>query len=117
MKTIDVVLIILLLLFLTNGLKHTLLHLHGEGSCCGGSKEKVKSKRYPGKPIKTLKLSIDGMHCSNCKNRIVASLQKIDGVSCDVNLSKKEVNIKLYHPIDESQIHSTIAKLGYTIVQ
>lgn len=116
MNTSTVIVIIILILILIPAVKGGITHLKGEGSCCGGPKEKPVRKKIKGKPIESLYIEIEGMHCSNCKNRIEKNLDALDGVVANVSLSKKAATVKLYKDIDHSLITSIIEDLDFKVL-
>lgn len=62
-----------------------------------------------------LRLQIDGVHCNNCVGRITSGLRSIDGVKAvDLTLDGSCV-VHAAHGTAQSQIESTIQKLGYSI--
>ncbi len=90
--------------------------MKGEGSCCGGPKEKSVKKHIPGKPKSTLIVHIEGMHCDNCKNRVERHLDEIEGVVAKVNLSKKLAKVFLYEEVDEALIRKTIEDQDFEVI-
>lgn len=107
-----VIAIILLIFFI--GLKSTVKHFKGQGACCGGgSSVKAKRKKLMGTVVTELTLTIDGMHCENCKNRIESKINELEGVSCKVYLRKKSATIVSTHELNPEDIREIIQKLGY----
>lgn len=90
--------------------------MKGEGSCCGGPKEKAPKKKIKGKALSKMKVQIEGMHCDNCKNRVEKRLDELDGVVAKVRLSEKAAYVSLYKEIPESLIRDTITKAGYEVI-
>ena len=96
-----VVLVIIVVFAVRSGIKHG----KGEGGCCGGgSSVKEEKKVLTGDIIATKIVSIEGMHCENCKNSIEHQINRIDGASCEVNLKKKTAVIKLDKPVESPRI-------------
>lgn len=110
------IILVVLVLILIPAVKSTVKHLQGEGSCCGGPKEKVKRKKIRGTKTETLKIAIEGMHCVNCKNRIENHLNALDGVTAKVNLDTKTAKVDLYKSVDHEEIMRTIEKLDFKVV-
>ena len=66
---IIVVLVIIVIFAVKSGIKHG----KGEGGCCGsGGTMKEDKKVLAGDIIATKLVTIEGMHCDNCKNSIKA---------------------------------------------
>ena len=103
---IIVVLVIIVIFAVKSGIKHG----KGEGGCCGsGGTMKEDKKVLAGDIIATKLVTIEGMHCDNCKN-------SIDGAACEVNLKKKTAAIQLDKPVDDDLIRRTIERLDFKVV-
>ncbi|MCR4842309.1 MAG: heavy-metal-associated domain-containing protein [Eubacterium sp.] len=113
----NVIIIVILIIILVPAVKSTITHLKGEGSCCGGPKEKSVHKKLPGKPRKVYTVHIDGMHCDNCKNRVEKHLDAIDGVVAKVKLSRNTAKVSVYDDTPESTIVETIEKLDFKVTE
>lgn len=108
-----VILVIVIILAVKNGIKHG----RGEGGCCGGGGSvKEEKKVLEGEIIATKFVSIEGMHCDNCKNSIEHQINRIDGASCEVNLKKKLATIKLDKPVDDDTIRRAIERLDFKVI-
>ncbi len=108
--------VVILIVIMIPAVKGTIAHLKGEGSCCGGPKEKPVKKRMRGEKLCELLVGIDGMHCANCKNRIERHLDELDGVVAKVNLEKKQAVVSLYKDVDCEIIKDVIEKLDFHVV-
>ena len=115
MNTSSVAIIIILILILIPAIHSSIVHLKGEGSCCGGPKEKPVRKKIDGTVQSRLEITIGGMHCDNCKNRIERCLDELDGVVAKVNLKKKKAAVDLYVPVDTELIKKTIEEQDFTV--
>lgn len=109
------VIFIILILIMIPAVKNTVRHMRGQGSCCGGPVEKPVKKKINGEIKGKLLIKIDGMHCTNCKNRIEKHLDELDGVIAKVNLEKKQAIVTLYQDIDVDVIKETIEGLDFTV--
>ncbi len=116
MNVSNIIILLVLVVVLIPAISGTIKHIKGEGSCCGGPKEKAPRKKIPGKPTKVLSVKIEGMHCDNCKNRVEKRLDELDGVVAKVNLSKKMAKVYLYGDINSDLITDTITRAGYEVV-
>ena len=104
---IIVVLVIIVIFAVKSGIKHG----KGEGGCCGsGGTMKEDKKVLAGDIIATKLVTIEGMHCDNCKNSIEHQINRIDGAACAVNLKKKTDAIQLDKPVDDDLIRRTIER-------
>lgn len=65
---------------------------------------------------KLVTLTVTGMTCAACSNRIEKALNKMDGVEANVNLAMEKATIK-YDPSKQSvaDIQSKIENLGYGV--
>ncbi|MCR4924136.1 MAG: heavy-metal-associated domain-containing protein [Lachnospiraceae bacterium] len=116
MKTQDIIIVIVLLIILIPAIKSTVTHMKGEGSCCGGPKEKVPKKKIAGKPNRVYLVKIEGMHCNNCKNRVEKHLNEIEDVVSKVDLAKNTAKVSVYGDTPESLIRETIEKQDFVVV-
>jgi len=110
---IIVVLVIIVIFAVKSGIKHG----KGEGGCCGsGGTMKEDKKVLAGDIIATKLVTIEGMHCDNCKNSIEHQINRIDGAACEVNLKKKTAAIQLDKSVDDDLIRRTIERLDFKVV-
>lgn len=108
-----VVLVIVVIFAVKSGIQHG----KGEGGCCGGGGSiKEDKKVLTGDIIATKIVTIDGMHCENCKNSIEHQINRIDGASCEVNIKKKIATIQMDKPVDNETIRRTIERLDFKVV-
>ncbi len=111
----DIIIVLILAVILIPAVKSTITHMKGEGSCCGGPKEKVPKKKLPGKPKRVYTVNIEGMHCTNCKNRVEKHLNEISDVIAKVNLSENTAKVSVYENTSEDTIRETIEKLDFMV--
>ncbi len=109
----NVLIVILLIVILVPAVRTAAKHMRGEGDCCGGPKEKPIKKKMSGKPIRKIRLSIDGMMCNNCRVRVENGLNAMDGVLAKVSLADKEAVVSLYKDIDVQEILNKIESMEY----
>lgn len=111
----SLIILVILAVLLIPAVKNTIVHLKGEGACCGGPKEKPVKKKIKGRKIRDLVISIEGMHCVNCKNRIEKHLDELDGVVAKVNLEKKQAVVSLYQEVDQDIVRRVIEGLDFRV--
>ena len=104
----NIIVVLILILILAIALPQTIKHLKGEGDCCGGAQEKPKKKTIQGKPIKKVKLKIQGMHCNNCRVRLENKLNEIDGIVAKVSLGDGSAKLSLYSDVDMEEVLEVI---------
>ena len=63
--------------------------------------------------MSTIELSIDGMTCASCANRIERKLNKIDGVTATVNFATEKARVTYGDGVTPEELVGTIEKAGY----
>ncbi|MGE2723127.1 heavy metal translocating P-type ATPase [Mycolicibacterium pulveris] len=63
--------------------------------------------------MSTIELSIDGMTCASCANRIEKKLNKIDGVSATVNFATEKARVTYADDVTPELLVSTVEGAGY----
>lgn len=112
----DFIILIMILVLITLGVRSGVKHFKGEGGCCGGGSS-VKSKKKKLKAvIATRVVDVNGMTCEHCKNRVQRCIDDMDGAAVKVNLKKKEVVVSLAKAISDEEICKAIEKAGYEVV-
>ncbi|MGN0151356.1 MAG: heavy-metal-associated domain-containing protein [Wujia sp.] len=112
----NVIIIGIILILVLNGIHSSIMHFKGEGGCCGDvTSAKVKKKKIKS-VVATKVVSIEGMTCEHCKNRVENSLNAIDGVAARVNLKKKIAVVSMESLISESEIKKAIENVGYKVI-
>ncbi|RAV10084.1 heavy metal translocating P-type ATPase [Mycolicibacterium sp. GF69] len=61
-----------------------------------------------------IELSIGGMTCASCANRIERKLNKLDGVSATVNYATEKAKVSYDDTVDTQALVATVEKAGYT---
>lgn len=117
MSTSTVVILLVLAIVVILAIQSSVKHLKGQGGCCGGdSSPKVKRKKLDSPIVAKKLVTIEGMHCDNCKHRIEKSINEMDGVACAVNLHKKTATITMCKSVDDSTIRETIESLDFKVL-
>jgi len=109
----DIIIVIILVIVVAVGIRETVKHFKGQGSCCGGSTVKPQKKRLKNKVVRTYTFHINGMHCQNCANEVTRAINDIDGASATVSLRSKTAKVKCDREIDEQIIKDAISKKGF----
>ncbi|MEU6721797.1 cation-translocating P-type ATPase, partial [Nonomuraea sp. NPDC046802] len=63
---------------------------------------------------RAVELSIGGMTCASCANRIERKLNKLDGVTATVNYATEKAKVTFPDGVDPQQLISEVEKAGYT---
>ncbi|MBB5075927.1 heavy metal translocating P-type ATPase [Nonomuraea endophytica] len=65
-------------------------------------------------PQGAVELSIGGMTCASCANRIERKLNKMDGVTATVNYATEKAKVTFPEGLDPEQLIATVESAGYT---
>ena len=60
-------------------------------------------------------IQISGMHCAHCVLSVTESLNAIEGVSAEVNLSEGNAIVSYDKNIDDEVLKSAVEKAGFTV--
>ncbi|MEV4243340.1 heavy metal translocating P-type ATPase [Streptosporangium canum] len=63
---------------------------------------------------RSVELSIGGMTCASCANRIERKLNKMDGVTATVNYATEKAKVTFPEGVDPQQLIAEVEKSGYT---
>ncbi|MEV0613524.1 heavy metal translocating P-type ATPase [Nonomuraea sp. NPDC050404] len=63
---------------------------------------------------RAVELSIGGMTCASCANRIERKLNKLDGVTATVNYATEKAKVTFPEGVDPQRLVSEVEKAGYT---
>ena len=84
------------------------------GNC--PSARKMKRKKLDGPVIGKRILKISGMHCEHCARNVTIMLDRIDGVSADVNLSAGRAVVSYDRDVSNEVLKDAVEKIGYQVV-
>ena len=90
-------------------------HFKGESGCCGGGCSTImeEDKKLKGEILGKYTLSIEGMSCDNCVNRVKRSINSIEHASGNVSLKNNEAIVSYDENIDINEVIRKIEKAGY----
>ena len=63
---------------------------------------------------KTIK--IEGMSCEHCSSRIEMLLNRIDGITAQVDLASKTADVDIAGDISDEVLRETVENAGYQVV-
>ncbi|MER5424271.1 heavy metal translocating P-type ATPase [Streptosporangium roseum] len=66
------------------------------------------------RPPSAVELSIGGMTCASCANRIERKLNKLDGVTATVNYATEKAKVTFPEGVDPQTLIAEVEKAGYT---
>ncbi|MGI6011639.1 MAG: heavy-metal-associated domain-containing protein [Ruminococcus sp.] len=113
----NVIILVLLAIIILIAARTALKHAKGEGGCCGGgSTVKAKKKKLEGPVVARKVMTIEGMHCENCKNAVENRLNRLEGVAAKVNLKKKTALISLDRRVDDEVLKEAVDGLDYQVI-
>jgi len=112
----NAIVIIILVIIIAFGIKETVKHFKGEGSCCGGASSNTKKKKLKNKVKQKYVLKINGMHCKHCVNTVTEIINDFDGAAGRVNLKKGEATVLCDREVDIEEIKEKIRRRGYEVM-
>lgn len=118
------VIVILILAVLVGGAAFYLVRAKRNGVKCVGcpaggscpSVRKAKKKRLKGPVTARKTIMVSGMHCAHCVQSVTDSLNRIDGVSARVDLSKGCAVVSLDREIEDEVLIQAVEKEGFSVV-
>ena len=114
---INFIIIVILAIMVLFMLRSSLKHFKGEGGCCGGGGGIIEDNKKLNEPeIGTKSIHIDGMTCDHCRIRVKNSLNRIDGLSSEVNLKTATAELHYSKEISDETIRHAIEDAGYRII-
>lgn len=93
-----------------------------KNGCCGGGDTNAEKKvrvadrnkeHYP----YTVRLTIDGMTCGNCAQRVENALNRLDGVWATVDLSERSALVRSKTELSDDLLRKTVSDTGYTMLK
>ena len=86
--------------------------------CCGSKdvekKIKVQDKNTSDYPYYAV-VGVDGMKCKHCKLHVENAFNEKDGNWAEVNLEKKEADVRMKTKMTDREIRDTVSKAGYVL--
>ena len=99
--------------FVIIALKNTIDHFMGIGCCCG-DKQKIKKKHLL-HIVDHRQVTILGIHCQNCENRIKNVINQQPHLLCHHISHQKIAYIKSDQKINELELKKIIEAIGYQV--
>lgn len=99
------------------GLRSSVKHFKGEGGCCGGGDSVPKAKKKKVAARYTKIITIEGMHCDNCKNSVERNINEIEGASATVNLKKKQAVVEMDREIPNKVLIEAVENAGFEVLK
>lgn len=120
--TADVIVVIILVLIIGSAVAYLVRAKRNGVKCvgcpaggsCPGS-QKIKKKKLTGPVIGKKTIQISGMTCSHCVMSVTESLNGIDGVRAEVNLSKGNAVVSFDRNIEDTILKAAVEKAGFKV--
>ena len=93
-----------------------------KNGCCGGGdtnaerKVRVADRNKAHYPY-AVRLTIDGMTCGNCAQRVENALNRLDGVWATVDLSERSALVRSKTELSDDLLRKTVLDTGYTMLK
>ena len=116
--TAATILIIVLLIVIAVFSVRSYLKKLKHGCCGAGGDEEKKVKvtdKDPDHYPYRVKIGVEGMTCSHCRQRVENALNSEEGVWAQVNLEKKTADVRMKKELSEQYLRRIIMKSGYTM--
>ena len=75
----------------------------------------MKKKKLEGPVLGKKIMEISGMSCDHCVMNVTAMLNRIDGVSAEVNLSKGRAVVSYDREIGDDILKDAVEMIGYQV--
>lgn len=87
------------------------------GGCCGGGGGTIapKEKKLDKPVVREVTMYIDGMTCENCENRVTRALDRIDGVTADVDHKRGVADVKMDRDVADKDLVYAVERLDYKV--
>lgn len=114
--TMIIILIIVAIVLLA--VRSSRKHMKGEGGCCGGGADAALAEetvRLDGPVVMKKVIHIEGMHCDNCRNSVTRSLQKLEGVSAEVDLKNGLAVVRAARKVSDEELSFAVERLDFQV--
>lgn len=112
----DVIIVAVIALLGLISLRGCVKHFKGQGGCCGGgSSIKPEKKKLEGKKIAEKVITIEGMHCENCKNSVEKHINRMEGAAVQVNLKKHIAVVSMDRKISDGDLKKAVEEAGFKV--
>ncbi len=111
---VDVIIILIVIVLIIFAIKGSVKHFKGEGPCCSGS-ARGESKTLSGLILGQKDVKISGMSCDKCVARVQNALNRIDGLSAEVELKTDTAHVKFTRLVSDDEIKKAVEAAGYKV--
>lgn len=81
-------------------------------NCCGTANVKVKKKKLY-KPAGSFTLTVEGMHCENCRRTVTEAVNSMEGHAAKVDILTKECRVSYENEPDIEEVIRSIRRAGF----
>ncbi|MBE6618604.1 MAG: heavy-metal-associated domain-containing protein [Ruminococcaceae bacterium] len=67
------------------------------------------------KTVKTL--TVEGMHCMHCSQRVEKALEELSGVSAKVDLDAKTATVTMKKDHTDDELKKAVEEVGFTVIE
>ncbi len=113
MPTIIIVVILAVVIYFA--FRSSKKHLTGEETCCSGSVPKRKKNKLTGPVVMKKVITVKGMHCEKCKERVEEALEELDCVSAKVNVRKNIAVVQMTENVEDEKLKNIVKNAGYEV--
>ena len=94
---------------------HTVKHFARKGGCCGSSGYKPRRKKLKN-VLYQKSFRVEGMHCDNCRTKVEAAINDMDGLAGRVDLKKGLLIVSYAEAVADDFIIARVQRAGYRVV-
>lgn len=123
LSTVFIIAVVALIFYF--GVRHGVRVGKGEESCCSGGGSGSDVKKFKKAHITDkdeshypyhADLTIAGMICNNCVDKVTNALDSIDGTWATVTLDDRNAHVRSVNPIDEDALREVVGEAGYRVI-
>lgn len=114
---VDTIIFVIVVILMVFAVKGSIRHFKGDGPCCksSGGPSAVPAKKLDGRTGQ-LRLTVGGMHCTACEDRLHRVLDAISGVAVTyISYDRKLVLLDVDRSLPEGLLQKVVEGEGYTL--
>ena len=111
----DIIIILVVAVGLVFGVRG--LVKRSKHGCCGGSVPKAPKKELEGAVVGEKIVTIEGMHCENCKNSVERQIDRIDGAAAKVDLKQNIARVSMSRVVEDEELIRAVERADFKVVK
>lgn len=114
---VDTIIFVIVVILMVFAVKGSIRHFKGDGSCCKSSagQPAVPVKKLDGRTAQ-LRLTVSGMHCTACEDRLHRALDAISGVAVTyTSYDRKLVLLDVDRDLPDGLLKKVVEGEGYAL--